>query len=156
MTLSEFKQAVQSLTQVHFQLPNKTNIPAHYHITEVGLINKRFIDCGGTLRDESIINFQLWYSDDTNHRLQPQKMLAIIELAESKLALKDLEIEVEYQADTIGKYGLEFEQNTFILTNKMTDCLAPDKCIPPPQKPKINLADLTINNSCCPPNGNCC
>ena len=32
-----------------------------FHITEVGQVNKRFIDCGGTKRDEKLISFQLFY-----------------------------------------------------------------------------------------------
>ena len=30
-----------------FILPDGDQIPAHYHITEVGHVTKRFIDCGG-------------------------------------------------------------------------------------------------------------
>jgi hypothetical protein len=156
MKLSEFKSIVNNLDTLQFSLPNGDSVPSHYHVTEVGYITKNFIDCGGTLREEKVVNFQLWYSDDVDHRLETQKMLDIIHLAESKLAIEDFEIEVEYQSDTIGKYGLQYIDNVFRLTTKMTDCLAPDKCIIPEGKNKLNLADLTVQSSCCTPNGGCC
>jgi len=40
----------------------------------------------------------------------------------------DLEIEVEYQDKTIGKYGLDFNGSDFLLTSKHTACLANDRC----------------------------
>lgn len=157
MQLSEFKKALVSLSQLSFNLPDGSAVPSHFHITEVGAITKNFIDCGGTIREEKVINFQLWFDDnDMNHRLTPQKLLSIIELAEEKLNLADAPIEVEYQSNTIGKYGLNLDNNTLTLTNKMTDCLAMDKCGIPTKKPKINLADLTISSNSCPPGSGCC
>ncbi len=156
MKLSAFKATVKNLDRVQFNLPNGESVPSHYHITEVGSITKNFIDCGGTVRTEKVVNFQLWFSDDVDHQLQPEKMLAIIELAEERLGLEDTEIEVEYQAATIGKYGLEFKEDAFVLTTKMTDCLAPDKCAVPTNKPKLNLADLVVQSKGCDPGSGCC
>jgi len=62
---------------------------------------------------------------------------------------------VEYQADTIGKYGLDFDGNHFLLTTKQTDCLAKDTCGIPVEKTKVALAGL-IDEPCCSPDGNCC
>jgi len=31
-----------------FKLPEGTYLPAHFHMTEVGLVTKHFVDCGGT------------------------------------------------------------------------------------------------------------
>lgn len=98
----------------------------------------------------------MWFDEDTNHRLAPQKLLDIIELAEDKLQLQDAPIEVEYQSNTIGKYGLDFSENRLVLTNKMTACLAMDKCGIPTKKPKLNLADLTISSNSCTPGSGCC
>lgn len=156
MKLSTLKKHIESIESIHFQLPDGYLIPSHYHVTEVGMIQKNFIDCGGTLREEKVINFQLWYSDDVDHSLQPQKLLDIIRLSEEKLGLEDFEIEVEYQAGTIGKYGLSFDGKNFLLTNKMTNCLAPDKCIPNIKKPKVNLSDFIANQKTCDPNSGCC
>ena len=47
MKLSEIKQHLQNLKTIAFQLPNGDLVPAHFHVTEVGQISKRFIDCGG-------------------------------------------------------------------------------------------------------------
>ena len=89
------------MTTVSFQLPNGSSVPAHYHITEVGHVQKRFIDCGGTTRLEDRICFQLWEAEDFDHRLQAEKLMKIIELSERTLNLPDEEIEVEYTGDTV-------------------------------------------------------
>lgn len=73
MKLSEIKSQLPQLSQLTFFLPDGTSVPAHFHITEVGQVTKRFIDCGGTLRDEKSINFQLWEDGDYDHRLGAKK-----------------------------------------------------------------------------------
>lgn len=149
MKLSAIKSILPQLENVVFQLDNGDFVPEHFHVTEVGMITKRFIDCGGTVRNEKVVNFQLWNANDLEHRLKPTKLLNIIKLSEEQLGIEDLEIEVEYQQQTIGKYGLDFQNNTFILTNKQTDCLAKDNC-------GIPQLQLQIQSSCCSPGGGCC
>lgn len=158
MKLSVLKKHLQNLQTITFELPNGSLVPSHFHVTEVGKISKKFIDCGGTVRNEEVINFQLWTSIDYDHTLAPQKLIDIIQLSEKTLKLQDLEIEVEYQHDTIGKYGLDFNGKHFVLTSTTTDCLAPDKCGIPQEKPKIKLADLQKNNTnnCCSSDSGCC
>ena len=118
------------------------------------MIRKEFIDCGGTVRKENKVSFQLWYSIDTDHRLAPAKLLNIIELSEKVLQLEDAEIEVEYQNNTIGKFGLEYDGSTFVLTQTQTACLAMDHCGIPSQKPRIRLSQL--KGVSCTPNSGCC
>lgn len=160
MKLSEVKEKLGALNDVVFELPDRSLVPSHFHITEVGMVHKHFIDCGGTVRDEKVAAFQLWNANDTDHRLKPEKLLRIIALSERVLGLEDLEVEVEYQADTIGKYGLEFSDGRFLLTRKFTDCLASDSCGIPAEKRKVKLADLTPDikekTACCTPGGGCC
>ena len=157
MRLSEVKSILPSLSNLEFRLPDDTIVPKHFHVTEVGVITKNFIDCGGTVRTEKVINFQLWQADDYDHRLAPQKLYSIIELSEKVLGIEDLEIEVEYQAETIGKFGLDFEGSQFVLTSKFTNCLAPDKCGVDGQKPKVRLSQLTsADKSGCIPGSGCC
>lgn len=158
MKLSEVKEVLKNLDAVVFQLPNnKGFVPEHFHITEVGLISKNFIDCGGTVREEKVINFQLWEAGDYEHRLAPSKLLGIIKKSEEIFQFSDLEIEVEYQSDTIGKYGLEYNGIYFQLTNKQTACLAEDACGIPEAKQKISLSELGNKESaCCTPGGGCC
>lgn len=158
MKLSEIKSVLPSLQAVTFQLPSGKFVSSHFHVTEVGVITKKFIDCGGTAREETVINFQLWEANDFDHRLAPEKLFKIIELSERVLDLGDYDIEVEYQGDTIGKYGLEFNGKHFLLTSTLTDCLAKDKCGVPPQKLKVKLSDLSQQQSsgCCTPESGCC
>jgi hypothetical protein len=153
MKLSEFKNKLQGLATISFKLPNGKLVPSHFHVTEVGKIEKNFIDCGGTIRNEKVVNFQLWEANDYDHRLHPEKLLSIIELSENKLGITDEEIEVEYQGETIGKYGIEFINDTFVLTSRQTDCLAKDNCGIPEEKIKVSLG-ATINS--CAPGSGCC
>jgi hypothetical protein len=155
MKLSEVKQKLNQIEELIFELPNGELVPPHFHVTEVGLVDKHFIDCGGTVRKEQKANFQLWEADDYDHRLHPEKLMKIIELSEEVLNLPDLEVEVEYQGDTIGKYELKFNQGRFHLSAMQTDCLAKDNCGIPQQKPKKSLADLGKENYCTP-GGGCC
>lgn len=155
MILSEIKHQLNQLETIAFQLPNGDLVPNHFHVTEVGKITKNFIDCGGTVRHEEVINFQLWNANDYDHRLHPEKLINIIELSEKILGLEDLEIEVEYQGTTIQKFGLNFNGKHFVLTSKETDCLAKDACGIPSEKPKVKMSDLNAE-PCCSPEGNCC
>lgn len=154
MKLSEIKEILPTLENVEFQLEDGTFVPEHFHVTEVGEITKKFIDCGGVIRNEKVVNFQLWNADDYEHRLKPGKLLNIIRLSENKLGIEDTEIEVEYQSVTIGKYDLEFNGKHFILKNKKTACLAQDACGIPSEKPKVKLSE--IQSSSCTPNSGCC
>jgi hypothetical protein len=157
MKLSEIKTILPALENVEFRLENGKFVPEHFHVTEIGMVTKNFIDCGGTIRKEEKVNFQLWNADDYGHRLKPGKLLHIIKLSEEKLEIGDFEIEVEYQDQTIGKYDLEFNGQHFVLKNKLTACLAEDACGIPQQKQKINLNELKTNqDSCCTPNSGCC
>lgn len=155
MKLSEIKNHLASLKTIAFQLPNGQLVPNHFHVTEVGKITKNFIDCGGTVRNEEVVNFQLWEADDYDHRLHPEKLTHIIELSEKVLNIPDLNIEVEYQGNTIGKYGLDFDGTNFLLTSTKTDCLAKDNCGIPQEKPKLKFSELQQQNACVP-NSGCC
>ena len=158
MTLSEFKKHLEQVSEVVFLKPDNTAVPKHFHITEVGQIDKKFIDCGGTVRTEQSVSMQLWESVDFWHRLEPSKLLNIIALSEEKLGIQDAEIEIEYQAETIGKFGLTFEDNQFRLVSKNTTCLAQELCgVPAIEKAKHKFQELTqAATSCCTPGSGCC
>ena len=153
MKLSQVKKHLTTLETVNFELPDGGLVPEHFHVTEVGVVTKHFIDCGGNVRTEKKANFQLWDANDFEHRLKPQKLANIISLSERILAMEDLEVEVEYQGDTIGKYELEFNGENFVLTAKLTDCLAPDKCGVPVDKLKVLQTQAATT---CTPGGGCC
>ena len=151
MKLSEVKQSLGQLSAVTFKLPDGSYVPQHFHVTEVGLVTKHFIDCGGVERKETVVNFQLWEAGDYDHRLAPQKFLRILDISKKVLGdAEELNIEVEYQQSTIGKFGLEFDGKDFLLMNKQTDCLAKDACGIPPEKMPAKAS------SCCSPKGGCC
>lgn len=151
MKLSEVKQSLAQLPAVNFKLPGGSYVPQHFHVTEVGLVTKHFIDCGGVERQEKVVNFQLWEAGDYDHRLAPQKFLRILDISKKVLGeAEDLNIEVEYQQGTIGKFDLAFDGKDFILAPKQTACLAQDACGIPAKKESIEAA------SCCSPKGGCC
>ena len=157
MKLSDFKKQLSLVNELNFVLPNGNKVPQHFHVTEVGQVTKHFIDCGGVVRNEKVVNFQLWEAGDYDHRLAPKKLNDIINLSEKVLGVEDAEIEVEYQSDTIGKYHLDFNEGNFLLTATTTNCLASDKCGIPPEKLKISLNQLqNSGEGCCAPGGKCC
>ncbi|CAN5276707.1 hypothetical protein BH09BAC5_BH09BAC5_25710 [soil metagenome] len=92
---------MDTLPQLNFKLENGNLVPAHFHITEVGQVMKHFIDCGGTVRDEKVVSFQLWEANDFDHRLAPQKLKDIIALSEKILKINDAEIEVAYKSEKL-------------------------------------------------------
>ena len=153
MKISELKQALSGLEAINFQLPDGTHLPPHFHVTEVGLVSKHFVDCGGVERRETVANFQLWEAGDYDHRLAPQKFLNILQLSEKILGREELAIEVEYQQATIGKFGLAFDGTDFQLTAKQTACLAQDAC-GIPAAAQFALPQLQV--AACTPGGGCC
>ncbi len=156
MTIEQIKKHLSQLETIAFELPDGTLVPNHFHVTEVGKIRKDFIDCGGKIREEVVANFQLWDSDDYDHRLHPEKLVNIIQLSQDKLGIGDLDIEVEYQGSTIGKYGLDFDGKNFVLTTKQTDCLAKEGCVVPENKLAMDLSMMTADAGSCTPGGGCC
>lgn len=150
MNISEMKKNLAGIKAVDFKLPDGSYLPPHFHVTEVGLVTKHFIDCGGMERRETVANFQLWEAGDYEHRLAPQKFLHILNLSRKVLGDEDLPIEVEYQQSTIGKFGLEFDGKDFILTTKQTACLAQGACGIP------NKEQIQTSSSCCSPAEGCC
>ena len=160
MKLSELKNFLSLQESVNFKLPNGENVPAHFHLTEVGLVTKNFIDCGGTIREEKKISMQLWTAEDFHHRLTSEKAIRILNSSAALLGDEDLEVEVEYQLQTVSKFNLRFDQGTFQLVGTKTACLAEELCgIPAMEttKTKVLLSELSSNEqSSCVPGGGCC
>jgi len=155
MKISQFKSAIQLLqaqaNPTFIQL-NGISIEAHYHITEIGLVLKNYVDCGGVVRQERKATMQIWLANDTDHRLSAQKLLDIIEKSEQLFGLKDEELEVEFQGQTIENYGLTVQDFGFQFTAKQTTCLAQDHC----GISNEQLPDALKKSSCCAPNSGCC
>ena len=74
-------------------------------------------------------------------------------MAEKQLGYSNLELEVEYQQSTVGRYKLAFDGAVFQLINTRTACLAPDQCGIPQEKPRVRLSSSGVD---CSPNSGCC
>jgi hypothetical protein len=162
MKLHELKHilAQNPAAQVRFQLPNGDFAPAHAHVTEVARIDKRFIDCGGTLRTDALCRLQTWFADDVEHRLTAGKLAKIFAKAESVLLTDELEVDVEHELDYITQFPLGSvevanHEIIFRLTERHTACLAMDKCLPP-VAPVSDFNPMKFNFNETPPANKCC
>jgi hypothetical protein len=134
MNLKELKNILKNNQnkQVTFNI-DKEKIPQHYHLTEVGKENKVFIDCGGTKRQTEKCVLQLWVANDTHHRLNSEKFLKILNLANDLFEHNIPDVCVEYEKETVSQYPISYfetndEQIDFYLEKTHTACLAPEKC----------------------------
>ncbi len=135
MILAELKQLLFENPEaaITIQLPDGGLVPSHFHVTEVGLVKKDFIDCGGTRRSSQRCQLQLWVANDTEHRIDAAKLLQIISLGQSLLGSEDLEVDFEYSEDFISQFPLtaaDCVENRIVLSlgGRTTDCLAKDRC----------------------------
>lgn len=157
MKLSELKEVLlekQSQESFSIQLESGEGIDPHFHITEVGMVTKNFIDCGAKIHTDKKVSLQLWHAQDFDHRLSPKKLLRIIESSEETLYLTDEEVEVEFQMNSLSKFNLEYlrERETFVLKNQKTNCLAMDQCGIP-----VDQWDQKSDNlGACAPGSGCC
>src|SRR3954466_8327670 len=95
MNLSTFKASLAPFgeTPVRVRLPDGDPIPAHFHVTEVGHVTKRFVDCGGTVRSAEACLLQTWVpNDSSDHRLTAGKVVRILDLATQILPSDELEV----------------------------------------------------------------
>lgn len=135
MNLRELKDLLASHSGGHFRirLPDGSAVPQSFHITEVGRVRKTFLDCGGTLRDLTICQLQVWVGRDYDHRIETGKMAAILEKAHSLLPEDEIPVEIEYEDRVISQYtitGHDITGDAVILNlaHKHTECLAPELC----------------------------
>jgi len=117
-----------------FILPDREQIPAHFHITEVGHVTKRFSDCGGRLHDTTdTCLLQTYVADDVDHRLDAGRFAKILQLGDQVLPHDDLEVEVEYDCCVVAQYPIASaafsgEHIEIQLGEKHTQCLAKTRC----------------------------
>ncbi len=173
MKLSALKELLQQVSQLDFTSPDGTPVPAHFHLTEIGIVSRQFVDCGGTARTQKSINLQLWVSDDYDHRLSPRKFEKIVALSEQLYRPEDLDIEVEYMVrskrsaaastaasadwQTVGRFGLDFDNGVFVLTPTRTQCLADSLCyIPGTADALRSSGPAPVIISTCSPGNGCC
>lgn len=143
LTLNQFKIILWTINSITI-INDGQQIPAHFHITEIGYEQKTFIDCGWKKREDANVTLQVWVAWDTEHRLSPEKLLRIIDMSKELIPSEDLPLIVEYQSTTLGRYHLTRNESAFVLEPIFTNCLAPDKC-------GISIRQLPIQQktSCC-------
>ena len=136
MKLDELKALLRSQPNAlpRFVLSNGDQMPAHFHITEVGHITKQFIDCGGKLHDrKDTCLLQTYVADDVDHRLNAGTFAKILDLGAQVLPHDDIDVEVEYEDCAVTQAPITSAQ--FVgehielqLGERHTDCLAKEKC----------------------------
>ena len=165
MKLSQFTELLQSHPEKPFNLvlPGSHTVPASFHITEVGHVTKKFIDCGGKLHSVESCQLQVWLGEDTDHRLYAGKMAHVLGLAKAKgvLPADDLDVEIEYEDAAISQYavtGFSVTESAVVLNldGKHTDCLAKELCCPPTLLPMAMATSAGTEAACCAPGGGCC
>lgn len=139
MTVSEFRAALAAAPTLPLTVlwPDGDPIEAHFHVTEVGRVQKDFVDCGGTVRRTVTCLLQTWVGQDTEHRITAEKLLKAFEHGAAVLGVEGeaLPVELEYEACNVIQFRVvaverETERLVVRLGGKHTDCLAKDLCIP--------------------------
>ena len=115
-----------------FVLPDGDYIPAHAHVTEVGHVAKKFIDCGGVIGKTETALLQTHVGRDVEHRLRSDRFAKILQLGERVLPHDQLEVEVEYDCCVVAQYPITELQRTgehleVILGKRQTQCLAQER-----------------------------
>lgn len=149
MTIKELKSALvdHPEKQLQIQLPDRSLVPAHFHVTEVAFLKKDFIDCGGTIRHDGRCQLQIWVADDIDHRITVSRFLKILDHGGPVIPTEALPVELEYEHPVISQFpltGVEAANDTMTLLveNRHTDCLAKDVC-------GITADSCTPGSGCC-------
>lgn len=152
MKLHQFKTLLEANRDKQFLLllPNQNPVPVSFHITEVGQVNKTFIDCGGKVHAAQTCQLQVWVGEDEDHRLNAGKLADILNLSRSIVPNDDIDVEIEYEDTLISQYPVEDYAATddavvLHLTTKHTDCLAKELC----GVPSSNGAACCGTSGCC-------
>jgi hypothetical protein len=151
LTISEVRRALAAAPGLPITViwPDGEPIEAHFHVTEVGRVQKDFVDCGGTVRRLVTCLLQTWVGDDTEHRITGEKLLKAFDYAAPVLKGEDLPVELEYEACNVVTLRVVAIENTGAaltvrLAGKHTDCLAKELCIP-----AAKTAGCAPGSGCC-------
>lgn len=135
MKVSQFQSFLRTQpdTLPRFVLPSGDQIPAHFHVTEVGYVAKKFVDCGGTFRHTEACVLQTHAAGDLDHRLTSGRLASILELGRPILPNDELDVEVEWDCCVTAQYPIASvevldDRLEFKLAAKHTACLAREKC----------------------------
>lgn len=122
--------------KMNFVFKNSGNkIPENFHVTEIGRLNKLFVDCGGQAREFFKCVVQIWVANDLDHRISTTKFNSILNLAGQNLFsnFQNLDVNIEFQQESLSYFSLvdfyvDDDSVTFYLDTIKTDCLAKSKC----------------------------
>ena len=136
MILSDLRMLLGSQPTAALELvfDDGDTVPASFHVTEVGHVTRRFIDCGGTRRTTECCLLQVWVAEgDPDHRLLAGKLLDILRLADDLLPSPALPVEIEYEGCVLSQYSVAAGEAApglirLRLEDKHTDCLAKEAC----------------------------
>ena len=134
MKVSELRTVLEAHPQTfpRFILPGGDRIPAHAHVTEIGHVTRRFIDCGGVMGKTETALLQTHVGNDTDHRLRSDRFAKILQLGDRVLPENDLELEVEYDCCVVAQYPIletipRQSHVDIVLGHKRTQCLAQER-----------------------------
>lgn len=156
MNLTEFRQALADHpgAALRFVPAGGEAIAPHFHVTEIGRVEKQFVDCGGKPRSTVACVLQTLVAHDTDHRLMTDKLANIVALADRLDLPGDTPVEVEHQersisVDAVDRFELSDGELVFHLAAKQTACLAEDACglglNPDGTVSKSGLGGLSLN-----------
>ena len=138
MTLHDFYTLLSQHSDKTLQLvlPGGNAVPQSFHVTEVGRVQKTFLDCGGKLHQTDTCQIQAWVGDDEDHRLAVGKLVKIFQKSALLLPGGGAPLEIEYQDGVLSQYPIasftvKDRDLIFQLERKHTDCLAREICLPP-------------------------
>ena len=159
MQLRELKYllAEHSDRLFRIRLPDGGAVPVSFHVTEIGRLEKTFLDCGGKLRESTTCQLQIWVGEDYDHRIETRKLATILDKAKTLLPDDSVPVEIEYEDRVISQYTIsnhviENDSIVLILSNKHTECLAPELC----GLPSLNrLPAIGGKSTCCGPGESC-
>lgn len=150
MKLKRLKQTLRKHPRSfpRFVLPDGGFIPSHAHLTEVGHVAKKFIDCGGQSGAEEKVFLQMHVGNDTEHRLRSDRFTEILQLGERVLPNDQLKVEVEYDCCVVAQYPISEvkragEYLDIILQSGRTQCRARER-------------REAANEACCGASAACC
>jgi len=137
MTVSTLQTVLSTAPQLPISVvwPDGEAIEAHFHVTEIGRVQRDFVDCGGTVRRVVTCLLQTWVGEDVDHRITGEQLLKAFAHAVPILGGEDLPAELEYESCNVVQLkvvsaGAESGALVIRLGKKHTDCLAKELCVP--------------------------
>ena len=137
ITVAALKAALAAAPELPLTVlwPDGDPIEAYFHVTEVGRVQKDFVDCGGTVWRTVTCLLQTWVGEDADHRITAGKLLKAFAHSARVLGgeADALPVELEYGACNVIQFAVasvEREANRLVvrLAGKHTDCLAKELC----------------------------